>query len=80
MSQTPETTRSAVLRCAIAPTAEELTDLCARFERLLGHTVCFAVEVDASLIGGYVALIAGKLYDFSVASRLQQVKKELERP
>jgi F-type H+-transporting ATPase subunit delta len=70
---------SAVLRCATPPGAEELAALGAEIRAWLGREVAFTVAVDPTLIGGYVLLIDGKLYDFSIAARLQQIKQALHK-
>jgi len=56
---------------------EQLDALQARFAELLGEEVVLEVRRDEGLIGGFVALIGGKVYDASVASRIRDVQRYL---
>lgn len=43
------------------------------FARLLGQPVAFEVKRDESLIGGFLAMVDGKVYDSSIAVQLKDV-------
>ncbi len=55
----------------------EVTALEARFASLLGAEVAFTLERDEGLIGGFVALVEGKVYDASVRSRIEDARRYL---
>ncbi|MDR1928133.1 MAG: F0F1 ATP synthase subunit delta [Oscillospiraceae bacterium] len=69
---------NAILRSAEALDAEALANITQQFEAYLGKTLTFEVSVDPNLIGGFVALIGGKLFDLSVAAQLAQLKTTLQ--
>ena len=56
---------------------EERLKLEGRLGAVVGKKVVIKPEVDASLIGGIVARIGGKLLDGSTRSRLEALKREL---
>ncbi|MFC1873778.1 ATP synthase F1 subunit delta [Chloroflexota bacterium] len=51
--------------------------LAERLKTLVGKEVVVTAEVDASVLGGIIARIGGKLFDGSTRSRLEALKKEL---
>ena len=68
-----------VLRVAKALAPGEAEALAAQFGQTLGRKIVFDVTVEPSLIGGFSALIAGKHYDASVSSQLEQMQAYLKR-
>ncbi len=56
---------------------EDKLRLEARLGAIVGKKVVIQSEVDASLIGGIVVRIGGKLLDGSIRSRLEALKREL---
>jgi len=50
-----------------------------RISKLIGKEVVIKTEVDPELIGGVIARVGGKLLDGSTRSRLQALKRELQR-
>ncbi|MEL7610487.1 MAG: F0F1 ATP synthase subunit delta [Bacillota bacterium] len=61
----------------------EIQGITEHFERLFGEPVALDVQRDDSLIGGFLALIGGKVYDSSLRARVQEMKRhmlEKERP
>lgn len=62
---------------------EEIKNVTEHFERLLGQPVTLSVHRDESLIGGFLALVDGKVYDSSLRARVREMKRhmlEKERP
>ncbi len=49
----------------------------AQFSRLLGGEVTFDVQRDERLIGGFLAMVDGKVYDSSILSRVKDVERHL---
>jgi F-type H+-transporting ATPase subunit delta len=49
-----------------------------KFEKKIKSTLEMTSEVDSNLIGGFVFTIDGQQYDASVASRLKDIKKQLQ--
>jgi len=47
------------------------------FRELLGHEVIFEVKQNEALIGGFLAIIDGKIYDASVAYRVKEAQHML---
>lgn len=66
----------------VVETAEPLgpqleAEVRAALEKVTGKTVLIQTRVDASLIGGLVARVGGKVYDASVRNRLQTLRQTL---
>ncbi|HOG00885.1 MAG TPA: F0F1 ATP synthase subunit delta [Clostridia bacterium] len=55
----------------------QISSVGAHFARLLGREVVFEVRRDESLIGGFLAMVDGKVYDASVASRMRDARRHL---
>lgn len=55
-----------------------IIDIKTRFEKLLDKPVSFEIEIDASIIGGFIAFIDGKIYDASIKTRLNEIRKNLK--
>jgi F-type H+-transporting ATPase subunit delta len=73
--------RAGVVRVQVA-TVDPLTPqlehaVRAVFERATGKRVILDARIDASLIGGLVARIGDKVFDASLASRLDELKRRL---
>ena len=47
--------------------------------KMLGQPVSLDVEEDASLIGGFRAIVDGKLYDASLLTQCKQIRRHLTR-
>ncbi|NLM83835.1 MAG: F0F1 ATP synthase subunit alpha [Clostridiales bacterium] len=47
------------------------------FERKLGYRPDFDVSADARIIGGFIAIVDGNVYDMSFSSRLNETVREL---
>jgi len=56
---------------------EQLSAVKAQFARLLGAEVAFDVRRDEHLIGGFLAMVDGKVYDASISSRMKDVQRYL---
>lgn len=52
---------------------DTVKSVAAHFEKLLGQPVTFAVTQDDKLIGGFRALVDGKLYDASIATQTERM-------
>lgn len=50
----------------------------AGFEKLLGQQVEFVVKQDKQLIGGFRAMIDGRLYDASIATKIDHMLRHLK--
>lgn len=57
--------------------AEFRAELITSFERTTGKQVRLDTRIDPSLIGGIVARVGGTVYDASVRTRLQHIKRRL---
>lgn len=55
-------------------TIQKITD---KFSDQIGQSIEFKVEVDPSLIGGFVASIRHHRYDYSIKYKLREMKKFL---
>ena len=69
--------RKGVLKLAAPCGDEQLSSITDRLERLLGCHLELTTEIDSSLIGGFVALVDGKVYDFSYAAQLSAMQQKL---
>ena len=58
---------------------EDKLGLGERLSAIIGKKVVLKPEVDSSLIGGIIARVGGKLIDGSTRSKLDALKRELER-
>lgn len=64
---------------AVALTDEEVRRLTEKLEKLSGNTVVPELFVDASLLGGMIVEMDGKVMDGSLRSRLHEVKEVMSR-
>ncbi|MDR2647771.1 MAG: F0F1 ATP synthase subunit delta [Oscillospiraceae bacterium] len=69
----------AILRSAAVLDAKQLADVETIFSTRLKQEIKFELMLDPSLVGGFVALIDGKLYDISLAAQLAELKKNLTK-
>ena len=69
--------RKGILRLAAPCDSEELAAITNRVEQLLGCHLELTTEIDPSLIGGFTALVDGKVYDFSYAAQLTAMQQKL---
>lgn len=69
--------RKGVLKLAAPCDTEQMAAIIDRLERLLGCHLELSTEIDSSLIGGFAALIDGKVYDFSYVSQLAAMQQKL---
>ena len=69
--------RKGVLKLAAPCDSKELSAIIDRLERLLGCHLELTTEIDSSLIGGFAALVDGKVYDFSYAAQLKVLQQKL---
>ena len=60
---------------AVALTDEEKAALSAQLSKKLGRTIRLECEVDASLLGGMIVHVDGKVIDGSLRHKLQQIKE-----
>ncbi|HWR24474.1 MAG TPA: F0F1 ATP synthase subunit delta [Feifaniaceae bacterium] len=54
-----------------------ISNIEAQFSRILGGEVTFDVQRDERLIGGFLAMVDGKVYDSSILSRVKDVGRHL---
>lgn len=47
------------------------------FEELFGRELDFDIQLDPSLLGGFVAEIDGCVFDSSVSSKMEEIKRIL---
>lgn len=69
--------RKGVLKLAAPCNDEQLASITDRLEHLLGCHLELTTEIDNSLIGGFVGLVDGKVYDFSYAAQLSAMQQKL---
>ena len=69
--------RKGVLKLAAPCDSKELSAIIDRLERLLGCHLDLTTEIDSSLIGGFAALVDGKVYDFSYVTQLTAMQQKL---
>jgi len=69
----------ATLTFAAPPADADLATVVDGLERLSGKKVIAAVAVDPSLIGGVVAELEGRIYDASLATRLNLLERQMSR-
>ena len=69
--------RKGVLKLAAPCDSKELSAIIDRLERLLGCHLELTTEIDSSLIGGFAALVDGKVYDFSYITQLTAMQQKL---
>jgi F-type H+-transporting ATPase subunit delta len=69
----------ATLTFASQPAETDLATVVEGLERLSGKKVIAAVAVDPSLIGGVVAELEGRIYDASLANRLNLMERQMSR-
>lgn len=65
------------LSFATQPSDADVARVVSGLEGLVGKKVIATVKVDKNLLGGVVAEIEGKIYDASLATRLQEAQRRL---
>ncbi len=70
-------TREGLLKVAYEISDGEAAAITGKLEGILGANLRLQREVDPSLIGGFLAFIDGKVYDFSFAAQLASMKQQL---
>ena len=70
----------ATLRIAPPYTQAQISKIEAEFSVRLEQDVQFTVEEDSSLLGGFIAMIDGTVYDNSLATRLQTIRQSVSGP
>jgi F-type H+-transporting ATPase subunit delta len=67
----------ATLTFAIQPDDNELARVISGLERISTKKIIPTVKVDPALLGGVTAELGGKIYDGSLATRLEEAKQRL---
>lgn len=67
----------ATLTFAVAPSEAETACVVAGLEAMSGKKVIAALRVDGALLGGVMAELEGRIYDASLATRLDQARRQL---
>ncbi|MDO8431839.1 MAG: ATP synthase F1 subunit delta [Candidatus Binatus sp.] len=67
----------ATLTFAIQPSDDEIKRVVAGLEAIAGKKIIPTIKVDAALLGGVTAELGGKIYDGSLANRLDEAKRRL---
>lgn len=70
---------TAVVTSAIALSAEEKQQLQTKLEAKLNRTIRLVCQVDASLLGGVVVQVDGKVIDGSLKHKLHEIKEVMNR-
>lgn len=68
---------NAILRIAPPYTKTEISKIEAEFSARLEQDVRFTVKEDSTLLGGFIAMIDGIVYDNSLATRLQTIRHSI---
>ncbi|MCI8388829.1 MAG: ATP synthase F1 subunit delta [Clostridiales bacterium] len=66
---------TAFITSAVELSETEKQSLCEKLEKKLGHRVELQLSVDASLIGGLIVRVDGKIMDGSIKNRLSDIKE-----
>lgn len=70
-----------VLRVDIVSASElqagQVDAICGKLQKRLGKTIAAAVRVDASLLGGFLVIAGDQVYDHSIRSQLERLKKRI---
>jgi len=72
-----EGNRKGVLKLAAPCDPDQLSAIIDRLERMMGCHLELTTVIDTSLIGGFAALVDGKVYDFSYISQLTAMQQKL---
>ena len=67
----------AQVRTAVALTAAEREQLSARLERALGRRIILEEQVDATLLGGFIAQVGSLILDGSLDGQLGRMRRRL---
>ena len=55
----------------------QVQDIGARLAKLIGQEVSLRVKRDDKLIGGFKAMVDGKVYDSSILARMKDIQRHL---
>lgn len=70
--------KKAKIICASNVSEESYAYLCQKFTAQYGE-VAFEKETDPSLLGGFVVLFDGKVYDMSLRAQLNAMRSTIEQ-
>lgn len=70
---------TATVTSAVELTANQQSTLRQKLEKMCGHTVIIETSVDASVLGGMIIEVDGKVIDASLRRRLSDVKDVISR-
>ena len=70
--------KTAKIVCAPNVSDDAYAYICARFARRFGAEA-FERETDAQLLGGFVVLFDGKVYDMSLRTQLAALRTDCEK-
>jgi len=73
----PEGDAEGTVKVAAQPSDEDAAEILRVLENLTGKHLTLKTEVESDLLGGFVAYIEGKVYDFSYASQLKELQRTL---
>ncbi len=68
--------RNIIIRTAQSFDQKTIASIKARFEEILNVPLRCRVELDPSLIGGFMAFAGGTIYDFSFKTQLDTLRSE----
>jgi F-type H+-transporting ATPase subunit alpha len=57
---------------------EEIDDICSKFQKMLGQEIDFVIDIDKTIIGGYKIIVGDKMFDLSIESYLNRIKKNVQ--
>lgn len=69
--------KKVVITVAENMSADTYAYICDGFRRNFGEDCEFRRLVDNHIIGGFIANVNGEIFDLSIASQLQQMKKHI---
>jgi F-type H+-transporting ATPase subunit delta len=67
------------VRTAVALTDGEKRELSAKLEHALGKRVLLEEQVDATLLGGFIAQVGSLIFDASLDGQLARMRQRLAR-
>lgn len=70
--------KQAIIQCAPNVSDDAYAYICARLTERFGAD-SFRRETDETLIGGFVVLLDGKVYDMSLRTQLQALRADCEK-
>ena len=69
--------KKVVITCSESVSDKTYDHICRRFAELCGGELSFEKKVSKELVGGFTVAVDGKIYDMSIKTQMEMLKKHM---